>query len=174
VGKKTDSRPSIDIWAIGVLIYVMLFGVMPFNGDTRHDVIKSITQKEVELPKGIVISDECEHLLQSLLAKNPDKRIQMLDIQMHPWFELDDSSLIEKVNDKAERKQARRLEEEKKVSSSTHTSGFNTKKTMPQKPKLLEVGSSSSLLHRKSQILSVPPPLFSPKAKSKTPRDEFK
>ena len=84
-----NADPSIDIWAMGVILYFMIFGIMPFRGLTKKEIINNIIKKEVEFPKGRKqISKSCKNLILSLLMKNPKKRIKMDDIYAHEWFNL--------------------------------------------------------------------------------------
>lgn len=40
-----ESGPTIDIWALGVMLYVMVIAEMPFSGSTEQDLINSILKK---------------------------------------------------------------------------------------------------------------------------------
>eukprot|EP00831_Metopus_contortus_P066898 TRINITY_DN5966_c0_g1_i1.p1 TRINITY_DN5966_c0_g1~~TRINITY_DN5966_c0_g1_i1.p1 ORF type:complete len:322 (-),score=67.76 TRINITY_DN5966_c0_g1_i1:328-1293(-) len=46
-----NADPAVDIWAMGVILYVMLFGAMPFNGANEKDIVKSITNKKTSYIK---------------------------------------------------------------------------------------------------------------------------
>ena len=37
-----ETSPAIDVWAIGIMFYTMLFGTLPFNGDTEEETIDKI------------------------------------------------------------------------------------------------------------------------------------
>lgn len=43
----TQSDPKIDIWALGVLMYTMILGDYPFDGETRDDIKEVILNREV-------------------------------------------------------------------------------------------------------------------------------
>lgn len=43
--KKVNS--SVDVWAMGVILYQMLFGIFPFNGKTRQELINNIIMSDV-------------------------------------------------------------------------------------------------------------------------------
>ena len=80
ISGKTESNPKIDVWALGIILYSLLFGKLPFNGTSNSEVIKSITKSSVKFPKSIPVSDEARNLIHRLLEKDPTKRIKMLEI----------------------------------------------------------------------------------------------
>lgn len=57
---------KVDVWAIGVCLYILLFGMVPFNGSQLEEIYnKTVTQSgsRLKLPKNIKISFETENLL---------------------------------------------------------------------------------------------------------------
>src|SRR5678815_5774707 len=72
------SDPRTDIWALGVIFYEMLTGMVPFSGDTAVDVMLKVVSEPVILPRtrapGIEITVEAEQLIMRALAKDPRQR----------------------------------------------------------------------------------------------------
>ena len=78
-GKKVDTRT--DIWSFGVLLYQMLTGKLPFNGETTSDVIAAVLKSE---PKPLTdyyshISPQLEHITLKCLEKQRNERYQSFD-----------------------------------------------------------------------------------------------
>ena len=83
-----NAEPSIDIWSMGVILFTLVYGILPFRGANDKEVIKSVTStKSVEFPRGKKeVSKKCMKLISSLLNKNPKARIKMNDIYSDEWY----------------------------------------------------------------------------------------
>mmetsp|Transcript_49800 Transcript_49800/g.57152 ORF Transcript_49800/g.57152 Transcript_49800/m.57152 type:complete len:524 (+) Transcript_49800:68-1639(+) len=77
-----------DIWSAGVILYVMLCGYPPFNGDTDADIFDSIKRGEFHFYpqewKGI--SREAKDLIKKMLIYDPKKRMTAQQALQHPWI----------------------------------------------------------------------------------------
>lgn len=86
-GKVKVVHPSQDIWAIGCILFGMLFGELPFNGKTNKEIISNVVSGNYTMPHNTKsISLEVKDLLYKLLMMVPHKRIIMKEIYQHPWF----------------------------------------------------------------------------------------
>ncbi|CAD8207842.1 unnamed protein product [Paramecium octaurelia] len=87
-GRVTRVSTSVDIWAMGIILYKMLFGNVPFNGKTQQDIINNIINKELQLPPNN-LSEEVVNLLNQMLEKNNELRLRITDVEFHPWVNTD-------------------------------------------------------------------------------------
>ncbi|UJR13676.1 hypothetical protein I4U23_000688 [Adineta vaga] len=79
--------PSVDVWSIGVNMYAMLVGKLPFKVEQRSRNLAKLHAcilKGCEIPN--TLSKDCKDLLTRLLEPSPTKRISMQEILRHPFL----------------------------------------------------------------------------------------
>ncbi|XP_078126882.1 calcium/calmodulin-dependent protein kinase kinase 2 isoform X2 [Sander vitreus] len=83
--RKNFSGKALDVWAMGVTLYCFVFGVCPFMDERIVSLHQKIKTQPVELPERADISDDLKDLLLKMLDKNPETRISIPQIKVHPW-----------------------------------------------------------------------------------------
>ncbi|KAM9793669.1 calcium/calmodulin-dependent protein kinase kinase 2 [Syngnathus typhle] len=83
--RKNFSGKALDVWAMGVTLHCFVFGVCPFMDERIVNLHQKIKTQPVELPEYADISDDLKDLLLKMLDKNPETRISIPQIKLHPW-----------------------------------------------------------------------------------------
>ncbi|CAH1118557.1 unnamed protein product [Phaedon cochleariae] len=82
-GLKYDG-PKADIWSIGVVLYVLVCGSLPFDGPTLNALRNVVIEGKFRIP--YFMSQECEHLIRHMLVVDPEKRLTIAQIVRHRWL----------------------------------------------------------------------------------------
>nr|XP_023018669.1 STE20-like serine/threonine-protein kinase isoform X2 [Leptinotarsa decemlineata] len=83
--------PKADIWSLGVVLYVLVCGSLPFDGPTLNALRNVVIDGKFRIP--YFMSQECEHLIRHMLVVDPERRLTMSQIIKHRW--LSDVPLVE-------------------------------------------------------------------------------
>uniref|UniRef100_A0A671K9E6 non-specific serine/threonine protein kinase n=1 Tax=Sinocyclocheilus anshuiensis TaxID=1608454 RepID=A0A671K9E6_9TELE len=74
--------PEVDSWALGVLLYTLVYGSMPFDGGDHKNLIRQISSGEYREPSQ---SSDARGLIRWMLMVNPERRATVEDIANHWW-----------------------------------------------------------------------------------------
>ncbi|XP_020488786.1 protein kinase C delta type [Labrus bergylta] len=86
---------SVDWWSFGVLVYEMLIGQSPFQGDDEDELFESIRSDTPHYPRWI--TKEVKNMLELLFERDPTRRLGVVgDIRTHPFFKSINWQALEK------------------------------------------------------------------------------
>ena len=85
---RTPYNKEVDIWSMGIILYYMLCGHLPFKGSKEVIIAEKIVNDELEFDEEEweVRSKRVRELIVSCLKKEPEERITIDDFLNHPWF----------------------------------------------------------------------------------------
>jgi len=132
---------EVDLWGIGVILYILLCGFPPFYGDDDDEIYDKICEGYFEYPSPYWdnISDDAKDLIDHLLVLDPRKRYTSEQVLAHKWIsdntrtEVLGSTLAELKKFNARRKLRKGIFSV--IAMQKLTKGFNiSKKVPPRKP----------------------------------------
>ncbi|KAJ3119255.1 Map microtubule affinity-regulating kinase [Nowakowskiella sp. JEL0407] len=81
---KEYSGPEVDIWSLGVVLYVLVCGSLPFDGSTLAKLRARVLAGKFKVP--FYMSTDCERLIRRMLVLDPPKRISLDEIKKEKWI----------------------------------------------------------------------------------------
>jgi len=85
-GKKIGHSFEVDIWAIGIMMFALLFGKPPFQAKDVQVIYERIKRNEYAFPEGSPVSREARVLIQDMLQTDPARRPKLDQILEYDWF----------------------------------------------------------------------------------------
>uniref|UniRef100_A0A2K6GVL0 non-specific serine/threonine protein kinase n=1 Tax=Propithecus coquereli TaxID=379532 RepID=A0A2K6GVL0_PROCO len=84
-GKKYDG-PEVDIWSLGVILYTLVSGSLPFDGHNLKELRERVLRGKYRVP--FYMSTDCESILRRFLVLNPAKRCTLEQIMKDKWINI--------------------------------------------------------------------------------------
>ena len=89
LSKNRNYTEKCDVWSCGIIMYILLTGLPPFNGDSDEEIVTKIKNGRFNMEKypWPIISSQAKDLIKKLLEFDPNKRVTAEEALNHPWFE---------------------------------------------------------------------------------------
>lgn len=93
---KKNFSELTDLWSVGVIVYEMLVGKVPFTSREKHNILKEIYNGQVDFTSAnfSVLSFNAQDFLMKLLQPEPGQRMSAKQALQHPWLALSEKEYI--------------------------------------------------------------------------------
>ncbi|XP_075740914.1 SNF related kinase isoform X1 [Rhipicephalus microplus] len=88
LGDSYDA-PKVDVWSLGVILYMLVCGHAPFQEANDSETLTMIMDCKYTIPPHV--SDDCKRMIARMLIRDPDKRASLEEIAADPWLATGDA-----------------------------------------------------------------------------------
>ncbi|XP_039249705.2 uncharacterized protein LOC120327312 isoform X1 [Styela clava] len=83
LGEEYDA-PAVDVWSLGVILYMLVCGEAPFNEANDSETLTNIMDCKYKVLDHV--NKDCGDLIKSMIIREPGERMKLEDIRNHPWL----------------------------------------------------------------------------------------
>ena len=83
---QSTQNEKVDIWCLGILLYELVSGCVPFSAKNLQDKILALKNLRLVFDGKKELSQELKQLISCLLKRNPEERPNIFDIFAHKWM----------------------------------------------------------------------------------------
>jgi len=100
--KQKYAHGSCDLWSLGCLVFILLFGYFPFSAENKTDLVRKIYSGQYEERPGMWsrVSATAQDFVKSLLRVDPKKRLTAQQALEHPFIQYSTGRKIPPINNK--------------------------------------------------------------------------
>ncbi|XP_034942037.1 SNF-related serine/threonine-protein kinase [Chelonus insularis] len=92
LGDSYDA-PAVDVWSLGVILYMLVCGQAPFQEANDSETLTMIMDCKYSIPSHV--SDECKRLIAKMLVRAPEGRATLEEIANDPWLGIETDDPVE-------------------------------------------------------------------------------
>lgn len=91
------ASPAMDVWAIGIMTFCMLFNRLPFSSPNKDEIKNMILKEPYRLSKSKLVTPACKNFLAGCLEKKPEERISIKLMLEFPWITKSEDELEDDI-----------------------------------------------------------------------------
>jgi len=93
------SSPALDIWAIGLMFYAMLYGTLPFYAENEQKTKQKIREGRLRFPVEVPVTEMAKDVIRSMLERDPDQRIGLLEFMDLPYYSMPEDEMSRHISE---------------------------------------------------------------------------
>jgi len=140
--EKYDEK--CDVWSCGVIMYILLCGYPPFNGETDNEILAKIKSGKFSFPEEEwnVVSFEAKDLIKNLLEFDPKKRFSASQALSHNWVSENNKKVIDNSLTKRALTNMKKFHADRKLQQASLTYIVNHLMSKEDKNEMMEIFTS--------------------------------
>uniref|UniRef100_A0A3Q3KFI8 calcium/calmodulin-dependent protein kinase n=1 Tax=Monopterus albus TaxID=43700 RepID=A0A3Q3KFI8_MONAL len=154
--RKDPYGKPVDMWACGVILYILLVGYPPFWDEDQHRLYQQIKAGAYDFPspEWDTVTPEAKDLINKMLTINPAKRVTATDALKHPWI-CQRSTVASMMHRQETVECLKKFNARRKLKVSDNSSSYTRWEKEPQTTVIHNPADGNKVYTRKQEIIKV-------------------